>query len=374
MNYTLVGTEDGSNITVFIPGRSPLQAHSSHPNFNQIVEGVRAGDEDVADLFDLAETAQTRFERVTDRVSTANGRLYLDGDEVNNVLATQVVRSIGEGVQDFMPLVRFLENVAQNTNEHSREMLADWLAAEDFTITEDGLIVGYKGVRLTDSEIKFESILQGHAIVDGQEYRGNIPNYKGAVVEMPRSEVTHDPAQACSQGLHVGTYSYANGFAQGALLEVHVHPRDVVSVPNDHDAQKMRVCRYTVIDTIDAPHTVPVLFDDFEEEGDDYWNTDFWGDDEDDLYLDEDEGTFDLDDLDPVDDLDTEDEDPEDAPVNPLDVQPNDAFEDTDSRRQGRTFVVESVEDGYAVGKSLPQNVTRKVRVDRLLSRKYRRI
>lgn len=358
MNYTIVGTEDGANITVFIPGRAPLQAHSSHPNFDLMVEGARNGDESVADLFDLAQTAIGRFERVTDRVSTANGRLFLDGDEVDNTLATQVVRSIGAGIEDFMPLVRFLENVAQNPNEHSREMLSDWLNAADFTITEDGLIVGYKGVTSD-----FRSINTGRAIVDGEVQNGSISNHIGAVVEMPRSEVNHDPANGCSTGLHVGTYSYANGFAQGALLEVHVHPRDVVSVPTDSDAQKMRVCRYTVINTIDAPHTVPVLFEEYDE-----WEEDFeygWGDNEDDLYLDEDT-PYETDDLEPVEDLSLDDE--------PIDVSHGDIFEDTDSRRLGRTFVVESVEDGYAVGKSYPQNVTRKIRVDRLLSRKYRRI
>lgn len=371
MNYTLVGTEDGSNITVFIPGRSPLQAHSSHPNFEQIVAGVTAGDENVADLFDLAETAQGRFERVTDRVTARNGRLYMDGDEVDNAIATQVVRSIAEGLDDFRPLVRFLENVAQNTNEHSREMLADWLDAEDFTITQDGLIVGYKGVKPT-GDGQFESILTGRAIVDGEEHSGHIPNYKGAVVEMPRSEVTHDPAMACSQGLHVGTYSYADGFAQGALLEVHVHPRDVVSVPTDSNGRKMRVCRYTVVDTIDAPHTVPVLLE--EDEETDYWDTDFWGDREDDLAFEEDDMELDEDtpyepeDLEPVEDLEAQT------------VNPGDIFIDGDSRRATRKFRVESLEDGYAVGKSWDSNLknpverTRKVRVDRLLSRKYRRV
>lgn len=280
MQYSLVGTDEGSIITVYVPGQAPQVAHSTHPNFERIVEGVRANDSSVLDLFDVAQSAATHFDRLTERVTTANGRLYLDGEEVDNALANQVVRFLQEGVDDWKPLVLFFENVQSNPEEYSREQLFTWLA-DDFTITPDGLIVGYKGVRVVDGE--FFSINTGRAIVDGEVKSGAIPNYKGAIVEMPRNQVTFDPATGCAQGLHVGTYEYANGFAQGALLEVHVNPRDVVSVPTDSSHQKMRVCRYLVVDTIDAPHTVPVRDywdDDMEEQYDDL-DFDFWGDEED---------------------------------------------------------------------------------------------
>ena len=70
---------------------------------------------------------------------------------------------------------------------------------------------------------------------------------------MPRGEVQHDPESGCSTGLHVGTYAYAQGYARAALLTVHVNPRDVVSVPTDCDAEKMRVCRYVVSDDEPTP-------------------------------------------------------------------------------------------------------------------------
>jgi hypothetical protein len=52
----------------------------------------------------------------------------------------------------------------------------------------------------------------------------------------------------------VGTYDYAKRYANGALLKVHVNPRDVVSVPTG-EGEKVRVCRYVVEDIIDAPET-----------------------------------------------------------------------------------------------------------------------
>lgn len=274
LSYTLVGDGEDANVVVFIPGRSPLVAHSSHPRFEDIVQGARDGDESVADLFDIAETVAERFEPLSERVTVANGRVYFDGDEVPGTISDHIVRFLDEGVSDWKPLVRFLENVGQNPEPHSRAMLYDWLRAERFTITDAGMIVGYKGVRSDGT-----SIHSGRAIVDGAVVSGHIPNAVGSVVSMPRESVTFDPASGCNVGLHVGTYGYANGFAQGLLLEVHVHPRDVVSVPTDCGAAKMRVSRYVVAGTISAPYSSAIRWTD---EGDEY-DSDEWSDGDEDF-------------------------------------------------------------------------------------------
>lgn len=287
MQYVIVGggLEGESNVTLFVPGGAPLTAHSSNPNFDKIVEGVRAGDESVIELFDLSKSAATKFERLTERVTVANQRLYFDGVEVHDALAEQVVRFLAEGVEDWKPLVNFYENVQQNPQEYSRGQLYTWLTDRDFTITPDGLIVGYKGVRtnlLDDGG--FRSIFTGRAIVDGEVQTGNISNNIGSVVEMPRDQVAFAPDVACSYGLHVGTWRYAKEFSQGAVLEVHVNPRDVVSVPSDSHNEKMRVCRYRVVNTIDVPYEEAVVADYYPYEDDsDYWGDDDWDWDDDDL-------------------------------------------------------------------------------------------
>jgi hypothetical protein len=139
------------------------------------------------------------------------------------------------------------------------------------------MIVGYKGVRCDpsrkipeDLEVDLTaeayglvgwSTQAGEAVVDGVTVTGYIPYPVGAIVEMPRGQVVHNPSEACSHGLHVGTFSYAKSYANsGKMLEVHVNPRDVVSVPNDAGGQKVRVCRlYVADDTIDGQYTVAVL-------------------------------------------------------------------------------------------------------------------
>jgi len=256
MYFTLVGSDDGDRyISVFIPGQNPLVAHSSHPNFDAIVDGVNVGDDSVAELFDIANTLSTKFERLTERVSVANGRLYLDNVEVHNSLADTVIRFLNERVDDWKPLVRFFENVQNNPNDHSREQLFTWMDERQFSITENGMIVGYKGVDKRDG--KYLSTRGGKAIVNGEVIEGLIPQSIGDVVEMPRDEVAHNPNASCSTGLHVADYNYATSYGS-TMLEVHVNPRDVVSVPTGDGLAKVRVCRYLVVGELDRPVTEAV--------------------------------------------------------------------------------------------------------------------
>lgn len=255
-------------LTLFDPSgqREPKAIHNSQPNFEAVLEAAQNDDIRAFELADVSQTVAAKFERLSERVTVANGRLYFDGDEVDNSLAKQVIRFITEDT-DVKPLVSFFENVQQNPNEHSREQLYDWLDKQDFTITSDGLIVGYKGVK---SDLT--SINSGPGIVNGEAKNGQLDNSIGNVIEMPRSQVAHDPAQGCATGLHVGTYDYASNFAQGAVLEVHVHPRDVVSVPTHSSWAKMRTCRYKVISQVSAPFA-SALRDDYDDaEADDWYD------------------------------------------------------------------------------------------------------
>ncbi len=260
MQYSLYRTDEQSNITVFEGGQIYTASTLSHPNFEGIVEGVQASDPAVLDLFDVSKAVAKRFERLTRRFSVANGRLYFDGDEVHNALASQVVRFLDEGLDDWKPLLAFAEKLAANPEQHSREQLFEWLDRYDFAITPAGDFIAYKGVK-QDAEGNLVSITAGPAIVDGKEVNGNVPNYIGATVEMARSGVEHDPSRGCSRGLHAGTFEYAQGFSRGTVLEVHIDPADVVSVPTDCSWQKIRTSRYNVVNTIEVPYASAFVSD-----------------------------------------------------------------------------------------------------------------
>jgi hypothetical protein len=265
LTYSLISNESGSNITVFHNGEI-YAATDIHANWASIVQGAINGDASVIELFDIGQTAQTRFERLSDRVTVKNGTVFFDSEPVHNALTEQVVRFIQSGVEDFTPLINFFEKVESNPNDHSRTQLFEWLNVHDFTILPNGNFVGYKGVKVENGE--YFSISHGTAISDGVEHTGAIPNPIGAVVEMPRGNVQHDPSVGCHTGLHVGTWNYAHDFAQGAVLKVEVNPRDVVSVPTDCGFQKLRTCRYNVLEVIDAPVSGPLDYDYDDEEDD----------------------------------------------------------------------------------------------------------
>jgi hypothetical protein len=258
--YSIVGSRDGDEtLTVFLPS-GPVTLRQDHPHYVTVRGDVTSGaasqlrEDEIIDLADLSTAVARRFDKLSERVSVANGRVYFDGDEIDGSITRLIVRALDAGLgTSWRPLVRFLENVAGNPQQHSREQLFDWLNARAFTITPAGEVVAYKGVERRDDG-GYQSIWAGGAIVNGERVEGQVPQRPGDVVELPRSQVAFDPSEACSVGLHVGTYDYAQHYSRnGAMLKVVVNPRDVVSVPTDADGEKVRVCRYAVADTISDP-------------------------------------------------------------------------------------------------------------------------
>lgn len=258
MKYTLFGNGETKNIVV-VDDRDPsnIQMHSAtdqHPAWDRIIQGVVAEDETVYRLFDVGAVAAEAFERLSDRVTISGGNVYFDNEKMDGALEEQISRFVEAGAEaDWLPLINFYEKVMTNLNGHTREQLYRWLNQQQITITPEGDFIAYKGVkpRSASDNYEWESISRGRAIVDGKVYDGSIPNDVGAVVEMPRNEVQHDPKVGCHTGLHAGTWRYAKDFSQGAVLRVAINPRDVVSVPTDCNDAKLRTCRYTVLEVTD---------------------------------------------------------------------------------------------------------------------------
>jgi hypothetical protein len=254
-----VNQDDGSiSLSVFVPGKGMLgPIHSSHPFFDKAQQEAIKADPDLDALADYMQPIRAlarEFKALSERVTFAHGTLFIDGDEAeSDVLSEQIVKAVESGTSDYKPLVSFLEKVMSNPNEHSRKQLYNWIRAQKLELTPDGDMICYKGVK-GDGNGGFTSCSSGRALVNGKVHEGYIPNAVGDVVTMPRSEVIHDPLSACHHGLHVGTFDHASSFNRdnGAMLEVHVNPRDVVSVPSSA-ADKCRVCRYKVARRVVRP-------------------------------------------------------------------------------------------------------------------------
>jgi hypothetical protein len=262
LNYTLVQEGDNQNITVYrVPDFDhPFQANSSHAQWSDILTGVLADDVAVLDLFNIANTLKRQL--VSERLQVANGRLYFDGDEVDDGLSQFVVEMIADGNPDYPAFVNFTEKLYSNPQQHSREHLFNYLYLRRISIVPNGDMLLYKTLRINSGEFKdqkpYTSGSAGPANVSGYEHKqGLVPQAIGDVVTMPRSETWKDPSVSCSTGLHVAAWGYWGNY--GVHTAVLVNPRDVVSVP--HDDSKIRCCRYKIVTLVTEPFKGTVISD-----------------------------------------------------------------------------------------------------------------
>ena len=220
--------------------------------------------------------------RVSDSVEVTIYGVKVDGKFLDGPIAETLTKMATEGSDDDLvyvkSLAKFIEKTEQNPSIENSDQLYRWIINEGLTITPDGDFIGYKAVNRTSQEVPFDLDTKGHevfwssrdggAVVNGLEVPGYVPNFVGAVVEMPRDKVDSDGNVHCSVGLHVGTFDYAyktfggSGSTSTTLL-TKVNPADVVSVPNDYNFQKLRTCKYTVIrEGVTSTHDERMYIDD----------------------------------------------------------------------------------------------------------------
>lgn len=275
-DYSLTEDSKGKSLAIFYDDGDTVTIPDTHANFDKLVDLFRQGDADDETVQSLANVLQDlgkRMSKISDRVSVTTYGVLFDGDPIRGELSDVILDLYKDNDESrFKALVNFLEKARTNPSNRSVDDLYKWITNGDLAITPEGDFVAYKGVTL-DGEGKAVSVYTGKAIVDGIEHNGHIPNPDGAIVEMARSSVNDNSSIGCAVGLHAGTYSYATGWSQGALLLVKINPRDVVSVPDDSSFQKLRVSRYTVlshiVDRLESrvynPEEAPVTEEDEEE-------------------------------------------------------------------------------------------------------------
>lgn len=253
--YNLVQDGDSRQVTLYYDGETYL-ADNTHPRWDDIFNLVVVDDNptDAVELFDIARLLRRKI--VSERVTVTFNSVLFDNDPVHDALADHIVRLVNEG-EDVTAWVKLLENIKLNPNPGSVEQLYRHLSRFQYTVTQDGMILAYKGV-YDNGDGTYKATRTGHAIVNGEEINGTVNQKIGDVVEMPRSEVTFDPTVSCSYGLHVADWNYARGMGS-VVLGVLVNPRDVVSVPNHYGDAKVRVCRYKVLDERTEPYSGAVL-------------------------------------------------------------------------------------------------------------------
>lgn len=208
-------------------------------------------------LDELSE--DTSSEAISSRIRLVNNSyLEISGNRITGALAEHLMALIRQRRKDpklvknddWRSLVSFTELLFDNVNPEIRDQLYNWMQYQirngRLTLTPEGKFIGYKGLNSN-----FGSIHAGPGIVNGVSENGHLDNSPGNVIEVDRDYVDPDRTSYCSTGLHVGSYDYAQGFGQ-IVVTVEVDPRDVVSVPDDYNGQKLRSCKYRVIEQVDS--------------------------------------------------------------------------------------------------------------------------
>lgn len=108
-----------------------------------------------------------------------------------------------------------------------------FLQKNDLTITAEGKVLAWKVVRPNYKD----------------KHSNTFDNSVGQVVEIARNQVNDDDNAYCSYGLHVCSWAYLNGFAGRGdpVMQVEVDVKDIISIPLDYNGEKVRVCKYTVL-------------------------------------------------------------------------------------------------------------------------------
>lgn len=200
-----------------------------HQNYNAIVAALK--NSDAEEIKKLADIAKNVANYVSGKVKVEHGIITYNGKQIHNGITTRILE-LQAGGYPFGYMAKFLENIMQNPSYRATQELYDFLKHRNLPITDDGHFLAYKSVTYDWKD----------------HHTGTFDNSIGKLVEEDRNLVDDDRNAACSRGLHAGTIEYVKGFTPGHIVVVKINPADVVSVPTDCNCQKLRTCRYLVLE------------------------------------------------------------------------------------------------------------------------------
>ena len=277
-----------NSITVFWEGK-PYSVRSDNANFQGLRQALfDARYDEVGDFLDIAKAVENFVEG---EIEVKDEVVYYKGHRLHGVVVDKLLEMLRAGLKDSAPLTNFITRLQANPSANSVNQLYSFLSYKSLPNDEDGMVLGYKGVQ---KDFWSNSGNADTIVVQGETNdRHQILNEVGATIEVSRRCVDDNKDNHCSFGLHIGSYDYANSWAgdEGRLLVVKFDPQDAVSVPDDSDFQKLRVCKYTVVEDItdtrkeiDKPvyEANKVIYgSDYYNFEDDEWEDDDYSDDED---------------------------------------------------------------------------------------------
>lgn len=231
-------------IFVMLEGHPPFHANDTHPSFDDIKDALADGYIDVLPaLFDVGKSIVRKsklqaFEVVGETV-------FIDGVEVKGVIVDRILDKLSRG-DDVDSLVHFQRKLLDNPSMRVRDQLYEFIErGKQIGITADGNIMAFKIVK----RVGFATNFDGVPTTFVSHYDNKTRHDLGTTVEMDRTQVNDDPEQTCSYGLHACSEGYLGAYGGGPdswVIAVEINPSDVVSIPVDYNAAKMRCAKYRV--------------------------------------------------------------------------------------------------------------------------------
>jgi hypothetical protein len=225
-----------------IVGNRQFTANSTHANWQGILTAIRANN---SDALIKAIDIKTRFTNYTiGNVRIVGNEVFAGSTKLGGVVVDRIF-SFMENKLPVQPVLAFISKLQNNPSSRAVNELYRFLEHENLPLTTEGNFRAYKGL-----ESNFYSCTAGKLeLIQGRaDASGRIFNGVGETIECPRNQVNDDKDQTCSYGLHAGSLEYARGFSQGKLVVVEIDPADVISIPSDCDGQKLRTCKYKVVE------------------------------------------------------------------------------------------------------------------------------
>ncbi len=219
-------TLTNDSVTVIWDGK-PITVQRGTPNFEPLRAAIRAEKwDDIPKHLTIGKSLSTFAHG---KFVVKEGRFFYNEEALPENINERMVAMANSG-QDPTPMFNFWEKLQKNPSWRSVKQLWGFLEHRGIPITNDGCFLAYKGVNNNYTD----------------KYTGKFLNKPGAVMEMPRNNISDDPNEACHEGFHVGALDYARDFGAKVVI-CKVDPADVVCVPYDSSQQKMRVCKYKVM-------------------------------------------------------------------------------------------------------------------------------
>lgn len=225
------------SLTLVLNGKQHV-IEKTHPNFEKIINELRAGVPDPLGLQKLIDRTSAIKDWFGNRVTVRNGKIFRrtrDGKDepLNHVIVTRVFEMIEMGL-DAKPMLRFLDNLLANPSKRAVDELFLFLEHNGIPLTPDGHFLAYKRVRENYTDIR----------------SGRFDNSIGKIVQMERNDVDEDRNRTCSAGLHFCAAHYLphfGGYGGNRVVIVKINPADVVAIPADYNNAKGRTWRYEVV-------------------------------------------------------------------------------------------------------------------------------